>query len=91
LERGWLAPEQIVHYATHEVLDEEHAEEFYQIIEPVWGADPRAAYQIEQGLELGGYIFMQLYEQLYASRGRRWFREVSGPHSAAEGWYLPPR
>ena len=50
--------------------------------------DHRADYLIEQGLELGAYIFMTMYQQLYRSRARRWTRQVSGPHSLTDGWYL---
>jgi pyrroloquinoline quinone (PQQ) biosynthesis protein C len=89
LKRGWLAPDQIIHYATHQTLDIAHADEFYQIIEPQWGAHPRHTYQIQQGLELGAHIFLGLYESLYQHRARRWTRDVRGPHSVAEGWYLP--
>jgi pyrroloquinoline quinone (PQQ) biosynthesis protein C len=89
LKRGWLTPNQIIHYATHEILDITHADEFYQIIEPQWSKNPRHAYQIEQGLELGAHIFLQMYQGLYTNRQRRWERAVRGPHSLAEGWYLP--
>jgi len=90
VERGWVAEADLIHYATHQELDVEHADDFYQIIEPLWGEHPRYAYQIEQGLELGAYIFLQMYESLYRSRARRWNRDVKGPHSLAEGWYLNP-
>ena len=57
----------------HDVF-EEHAEEFYEIIRSGWQADERARYQIEQGLELGAYIFSRLYRDLYEARAPR--REV---------------
>jgi pyrroloquinoline quinone (PQQ) biosynthesis protein C len=88
VERGWLRPEELTHYPTHEVLDLGHAEGFYRLIEPLAG-EPRAAYQVEQGLELGAYIFLRLYEDLFRARKRRVFREVTGPHSLADGWALP--
>jgi pyrroloquinoline-quinone synthase len=86
--RGFLPKDQVVHYAVHEKLDEEHAEGFYRELDGPWAAHPRHAYQIRQGLELGAYAFLALYEGLYRSRARRWEREVGGPHSLAEGWYL---
>jgi pyrroloquinoline-quinone synthase len=53
VERGWLRVEELTHYPTHEVLDLGHAEGFYRLIEPLTRTDSRAAYQVEQGLELG--------------------------------------
>jgi len=88
LKNGWIAEEALVHYGTHEELDEEHADEFYQIIRPFWDKAPRHRYQIEQGLELGAYVFTQLYRGLYEARARRTRRTVTGPHSLAEGWFL---
>lgn len=88
IKNSWLGKDELVHYGTHEVLDEEHAEEFYEIIRPSWAADARERYQIQQGLELGAYIFTRLYRDLYEARQRRWMREVRGPHSTSEGWRL---
>jgi pyrroloquinoline-quinone synthase len=86
--RGFLRPDELVHYATHEVLDVSHAEGFYANLDGPWAAHPRHAYQIQQGLELGGYAFLRLYEDLFRARARRWTRDVGGPHSLADGWYL---
>ena len=47
--------------------------------------DQAAMYQIQQGLELGSYIFLRMYEDLHRGRARRWIREVVGPHSWAVG------
>lgn len=88
LDRGWLRPEALVHYSAHEQLDVSHADGFYRVIEGPFAAHPRYAYQITQGLELGAYIFLRMYEDLYRARARRWTREVRGPHSLAEGWHL---
>lgn len=85
---GWLPREQIVHYALHEELDELHAEGFYRLLRGPYGRHPRHAYQITQGLELGSYLFLRLYEDLFRARQRRSFRQVRGPHSLADGWYL---
>jgi pyrroloquinoline-quinone synthase len=89
VERGWLSSDEVVHYNTHSELDEDHAEDFYQIVEPHWDEDPQNAYAIGQGLELGAYIFHRLYEDLWRARTRRRFREVSGPHRRSGGWSLP--
>jgi pyrroloquinoline-quinone synthase len=66
VERGWIAADRLVHYKLHAEIDERHADEFFAVIEPVW-ADERRRYYIEQGLELGAYIFDRLYRDLYAA------------------------
>ena len=86
--RGWLAADEIVHYATHEELDVEHADEFYRIIDGYWERSERGRYQITQGLELGAYVFLRMYRDLFEARSRRARRSVLGPHSLAEGWYV---
>lgn len=90
LARGFLDASQIVHYKTHEVLDVEHAEGFYRSLYQPYAAHPRSRYQVQQGLELGAYAFLRLYDGLYQARARRWSREVLGPHSLADGWYVEP-
>ncbi len=64
VERGWVAREELVHYATHETLDLEHADEFFEIARRGWdaGRDARAAF--ERGLWLGAYAFDQFYRGL---------------------------
>jgi pyrroloquinoline quinone (PQQ) biosynthesis protein C len=87
--RGWLEAEAMIHYDLHAELDVDHAEDFYRLIEVPYEQDPRHAYQVEQGLELGACVFLGMYEGLYRARGRRVERSVTGPHSLADGWYLP--
>ncbi|MBI2373458.1 MAG: iron-containing redox enzyme family protein [Deltaproteobacteria bacterium] len=87
VSRGWLPADQVIHYAVHEKLDVEHSESFYRMIEPMYATD-RGAYQIDQGLELGAYVFMRMYEDLGRSCARRWTRTALGPHSLADGWTL---
>ena len=65
VQRGWVRKEQLVHYALHAEIDERHAEEFFAVIEPLWDK-PDRRYFIEQGLELGIYVFNRLYADLYA-------------------------
>src|SRR2546423_395791 len=65
VRRGWIRQEELVHYALHAQIDERHAEEFFAVIEPHWD-DPNRRYFIEQGLELGAYVFDRLYEDLCA-------------------------
>lgn len=83
--RGWLPRERLVHYTTHETLDVEHAEGFYRLLDGPWAESPEKAYQVAQGFELGGYLMMRLYEDLWRARDRRWRRTSTGPHSVAAG------
>lgn len=66
VQRGWVAADRLVHYKLHAAIDERHAEEFFAVIEPLWG-DERRRYFIEQGLELGAYIFDRLYRDMYVT------------------------
>jgi pyrroloquinoline-quinone synthase len=63
IKRGWVKPEQLVHYKLHAQIDERHAEEFFAVIEPSW-EKPDRRYFIEQGLDLGVYAFDRLYRDL---------------------------
>ncbi|MCF8462662.1 MAG: iron-containing redox enzyme family protein [Rickettsiaceae bacterium] len=63
LERGWIKQEELVHYKLHAEIDYRHAEEFFRVVEKHWD-DPKRQYFIKQGLELGAYIFDQLYKNL---------------------------
>src|SRR6266850_3316808 len=65
VQRDWVRQEDLVHYALHAQIDERHAEEFFAVIEPSWD-DQARRYFIEQGLELGAYVFDRLYRDLYA-------------------------
>lgn len=67
VRRGWVAADRLVHYKRHADIDERHAEEFFAVIEPAWDVVQRR-YFIEQGLELGVYIFDRLYRDLHAGR-----------------------
>lgn len=66
VSRGWVAADRLVHYKLHAEIDERHAEEFFAVVEPSW-ADEGRRYHIEQGLELGAYIFDRLYRDMYAA------------------------
>jgi pyrroloquinoline-quinone synthase len=65
VQNGWIEQDKLVHYKLHADIDERHAEEFFAVIEPQW-SDPQRRYFIEQGLELGAYIFNRLYTDLFA-------------------------
>jgi pyrroloquinoline quinone (PQQ) biosynthesis protein C len=88
--RRWLERDEIVHYTTHEALDVAHAEGFYASLYEPWERHPRWRYQIRQGLELGAYAFMTLYEGLFHARDRFELRDVRGPHSISDGAWLEP-
>jgi pyrroloquinoline-quinone synthase len=83
--RGWLAKDQVIHYAAHEVLDVEHAQGFYRPLEEPYRTNALARYQVQQGLELGAYVFLRMYRDLFDARSRRTTREITGAHSVAAG------
>jgi pyrroloquinoline-quinone synthase len=64
VQRGWVSADRLVHYKLHAAIDERHAEEFFAVIEPLW-ADDRRRHYIDQGLQLGAYIFDRLYRDMY--------------------------
>lgn len=78
VERGWVAADRLVHYKLHAEIDERHAEEFFAVIEPLWGEEDRR-YYIEQGLELGAYVFDRLYRDMYAA-GREEMASTASAH-----------
>lgn len=63
VKNGWVASEELVHYKLHAEIDMRHAEEFFAVVEPLWD-NPARRYFIEQGLDLGAYIFDRLYRDL---------------------------
>lgn len=66
---GWLAADELVHYATHEALDVAHADAFYAPLEAMWQTGTGRA-EIDAGLALGAHVFMRLYDDLYADAVR---------------------
>jgi pyrroloquinoline-quinone synthase len=62
---GWVRPDRLVHYKLHAQIDKRHAREFFEIVEPLW-QDRRRRYYIDQGLQLGAYVFDRLYRDLFA-------------------------
>ncbi|MBI2390538.1 MAG: iron-containing redox enzyme family protein [Deltaproteobacteria bacterium] len=66
--RGWLRRDEVVHYATHEVLDLEHSEMFHRIVEPLWATRRD---EIAAGFELGAHAFLQLFDALHAAAAAR--------------------
>jgi len=62
--RGWIKERRLVHYKLHAAIDKGHAREFFVLIEAGW-KDRRRRYFIQQGLEMGAYIFDRLYRDLW--------------------------
>jgi pyrroloquinoline-quinone synthase len=85
VRRGWVAEDRLVHYKRHADIDERHAEEFFAVIEPAWDI-PQRRYFIEQGLELGAYIFDRLYRDLHTGRRTPLHGEIRHPWAQ-----IPPR
>jgi pyrroloquinoline-quinone synthase len=63
VDRGWVSPDRLVHYALHAELDVRHAEDLFAMAEPVFD-DPRKRAAIEAGLRLGAHAFERLYRDL---------------------------
>ena len=64
VDRSWVKKEKLIHYNLHAQIDKQHAEEFFQIIEPLMD-NPEQRKKVIEGLRLGAYIFNRLYEDLY--------------------------
>lgn len=80
VDRGWVKTEELVHYKLHAEIDERHAEEFFAVVEAGW-QDGSRRYFIEQGLELGTYIFDRLYHDLHAAHSTRSPKYHRQPHN----------
>lgn len=63
VNRGWVAQADLVHYGLHSEIDEQHAEDFFLLLEPHY-EDPAARRRIDQGLGLGAYALNRLYSDL---------------------------
>jgi pyrroloquinoline-quinone synthase len=53
----------MIHYNLHAKIDKAHAQDFFEIVEDKFDDDERH-YFIEQGLELGAYVFDRLYRDM---------------------------
>jgi pyrroloquinoline-quinone synthase len=73
--RGWCLEESLVHYKLHSAIDKRHAREFFEIVDHNW-SDESKRYFIEQGIEMGVYIFDRLYRDLYETAKRETSKEV---------------
>ncbi|MCX4548653.1 iron-containing redox enzyme family protein [Streptomyces sp. NBC_01387] len=63
VNRGWVAQADLMHYGLHSEIDEQHAEDFFLLLEPHY-RDPAARLRIDQGLGLGAYALNRLYSDL---------------------------
>ena len=61
VENGWVSEEELIHYKLHAEIDKRHAEEIFAVVEPKWESH---RYFIDQGLELGAYIFDRMFRDL---------------------------
>lgn len=70
VDRGWVSPENLRHYALHAELDRRHAAEFFDGVASDWasGGERRAA--VVSGLRLGHRLFTHLYADLAAEVAR---------------------
>jgi pyrroloquinoline-quinone synthase len=66
VKRGWVRQEDLIHYTLHAEIDCRHAAEFFAVVEEPW-QQPARRYFVEQGLQLGAYIFDRLYRDLHAT------------------------
>ena len=67
VERGWCEPGSQRHYEVHELLDQTHARDLFDVARPAW-RDPSARAQVALGLLLGAHWFWALYLDLHGCR-----------------------
>ena len=63
LNNGWIDKEKLTHYSTHENLDIEHAQGFYNLISKGW-QNSSSKNEIKKGLLLGNSTIINLYNKL---------------------------
>ena len=61
MENGWVSEEELIHYKLHAEIDKRHAEEIFAVVDPKWES---LRYFIDQGLELGAYVFDRMFRDL---------------------------
>lgn len=71
VQRGWVSPDELVHYNVHEEIDGRHAAEFFECVVKAWraGGDDRS--DVEDGVRLGLHVFGRLYEDLWDATARK--------------------
>jgi pyrroloquinoline-quinone synthase len=70
VQNGWVRKADLIHYTLHAEIDCRHAAEFFTVVERQWDM-PARRYYIDQGLQLGAYIFDRLYRDLYLTARRQ--------------------
>lgn len=75
IKNGWMTANNMIHYSLHKDLDVQHSQDFFDILDTFWCADPKNQYYIEQGLRMGATLFNNFYRDLFYSRARRLERE----------------
>jgi pyrroloquinoline-quinone synthase len=63
VQQGWVPSERLVHYALHAEIDEQHAADFFRLLEEDWDDLGRQPI-VRRGFRLGAYAFHRLYEDL---------------------------
>ncbi|MCH2176864.1 MAG: iron-containing redox enzyme family protein [Lentisphaeria bacterium] len=63
IHNNWLARENMIHYDFHKEHDIRHAMELFEVMQSEWETE-NGKYQIQQGIEMGVWIFKMLYENL---------------------------
>ncbi|PAW66666.1 MAG: hypothetical protein B9S38_13425 [Verrucomicrobiia bacterium Tous-C4TDCM] len=69
VERGWIAPDELVHYKLHAQIDKRHAADFFKVVDGAWSRDAAARAAVEDGIVLGLHLFNRLYEDLHTAPG----------------------
>jgi pyrroloquinoline-quinone synthase len=64
VDRGWIAPADLVHYTLHARIDKGHAADFFTVVDGAWGGGGLARTAVEDGIALGLYLFNRLYDDL---------------------------
>lgn len=67
VERGWIAPDELVHYKLHAQIDKRHAADLFKVVDGAWNRDASARAAVEDGIVLGLHLFNRLYEDLHAA------------------------
>lgn len=67
VERGWCEAGSQRHYEVHELLDQTHARDLFEVARPGW-RDPSTRAQVALGLLLGAHWFWALYLDLSGCR-----------------------
>lgn len=61
--KGWAAGGRVLHYSLHSILDIQHSEDFFCLVDVSRSAEDMELFR--KGLELGACIFRTLYESIY--------------------------